>query len=76
MIKWETIKAGDELWDYHSERAGNTTMRRWCNWPVAIVEINHAENFAVVRWNGNPPKKWYRHQVVKLRRTEGKERGW
>lgn len=32
-IKFEKVKAGDELWDYHSERAGNTTMRRWGNWP-------------------------------------------
>ena len=76
MIKWETVKAGDQLWDYHSERAGNTTMRRWGNWPATIVEIRHAESFAVVRWNGNPPTKWHRRQVERLRRTKGKERGW
>jgi hypothetical protein len=27
MIKIESLKAGDVLYDVHSERAGNTTMR-------------------------------------------------
>lgn len=75
-IKFETIKAGDVLWDYRSERAGNTTMRRWGNWSVKIIEIDHAAGWARVSWNGNPSTKWYRHNLEKLRRTKGKESGW
>lgn len=75
-IKFETIKTGDVLWDNHSERAGNTTGRRWGNWKVKIIEINHAERWATVSWNGNPPKRWYRDQLQRLRRTKGKETRW
>lgn len=72
-IKFETIKAGDVLWDNHRERAGNTTMRRWGNWQVTIIEINHAEGWAKASWNGNPPQRWHRRQLERLRRTKGKE---
>lgn len=72
-IKFETIKAGDVLWDNHRERAGNTTMRQWGNWQVTIIEINHAEGWAKASWNGNPPQRWHRRQLERLRRTKGKE---
>jgi len=75
-IKFEKIKAGDVLWDYHSVRAGNTTMRRWGNWRVRIIEIDHAAGFAIVSWNGNQPQKWFRRQLEKLRREMGKESSW
>lgn len=75
-VKWATVKAGDVLWDYHSERAGNTKMRRWGNWPVRIVEIDHEAGSAVVVWNSfNRPEKWSRRRVERLRRTKGKEQG-
>lgn len=73
-VKWETVKAGDELWDYHSEQAGNTTARRWSNWHVQIISIDHEKGTALASWNGNPPKLHYKHQIVRYRRKPGKER--
>jgi hypothetical protein len=77
-IKFDKVKAGDRLWDYHSERAGNTTMRRWGNWEVLIVRIEerHGMRGAVVRWNVvNPEEWWPARRVAKLRRERGPERG-
>jgi hypothetical protein len=68
------VKAGDVLYDYHSEQAGNTTMRRWGNWTVRVIEINHAEGWALVSWNGNPVRKKYAAYFATLRRTPGKAR--
>ena len=74
MPKFETIKVGDLLWDYHSESAGNTTMRRWGNWPVEIISIDTEKRTAVVIWNGNREKTYSEYQLRRLRRTTGKER--
>jgi hypothetical protein len=74
-VKWESVKAGDVLFDYHSTRAGNTTARRWSNWEVRIVSIDHAAGKAEVRWNGNPTQTWHKDRVKRLRRSPGKVRG-
>lgn len=76
-IKFEKVKAGDRLWDYHSERAGNTTMRRWGNWEVEIVSVHPDEekpylSYAIVRWNGNREQRYSRRQVERLRAKPGK----
>lgn len=73
MIKVDRIKVGDILWDYHSYRMGNTTMRRWGNWDVRIISIadDGYGTKAVVSWNGNPPETYNRYQLRRLRRTEG-----
>jgi hypothetical protein len=75
-IKFERVKVGDTLWDYHSERAGNTTMRRWGNWPVQVVRIREDGSGAYCRWNQNPERFWSRRQVERLRRKPGPERGY
>jgi hypothetical protein len=84
-VKFDTVKPGDVLYDYHSYRAGNTTMRRWGNWPVEIVSIRMAPDSspavgsaigAMVIWNGNRPEVfWPRARVARLRRTPGKDKG-
>ncbi len=53
-VKFETVKAGDRLYDCHSERAGHTTMRRMGVWPVYVKEIDTENRRALVSWNGNP----------------------
>lgn len=76
MPKFELVKAGDVLWDYRSERAGNTTMRRMGNRRVRIVSIDHERGTARVIWNDfNPEQTYTRQQVERLRRTRGKESG-
>lgn len=66
MIRFERVKAGDELWDAHRNR---TVMREMANWRVRIIEINHAEGWALVSWNGNPPTRYSRRSVEALRRS-------
>jgi hypothetical protein len=69
-VKWETVQAGDVLYDVHSYRMGNTTMRSMGCWEVRVRSIDHAKGTAVVSWNGNPPETWRRYQIAKLRRKE------
>lgn len=63
-IKFDKVKPGMTLLDIHSERAGNTTMRRLGCWKVEIVDVD-AEG-ATVRWNSNPPRWWHRRQIERL----------
>lgn len=74
MPKWETVKAGDILWDVHREKMGSTTMSRLGSWEVAVIEIHHAEGWALTSWNGNLPRRTYRRTVEKYRRSPAKER--
>lgn len=69
-IKWETVKAGDRLYDVHSYRMGNTTMRSVGVWDVRIVQVSHDAGWARVSWNGNPEEVWRRGRVEKLRRKK------
>lgn len=73
-IKFAGVKAGDTLYAYYSERAGNTTMRRWSNWKVQVISIDHEKGTAVVSKNGNPRQTYYKHEIERLRRKPGKER--
>ncbi len=61
-IKVETLKAGDVLYDVHSEQAGNTTMRREGCWLVSVREVGITEKgtpYALLSWNGNTPRPAY-----------------
>lgn len=71
MAKFELIKAGDVLYDVHSERMGNTTMRRQGVWEVYVKEVH--DGYAIVSWNGNPPQRYNRSQIDKLRKNEPKK---
>lgn len=70
MIKFEKIKPGMVLYDVHSETMGNTTMRSVGVWPVEIVSVDEHNRCAMVRWNHNPPRKWYERQLSRLRAKE------
>lgn len=72
-MKFEKIKAGDRLYDVHSERAGNTTIRRQGVWDVRVISVNPEKRTAVVSWNGNPPQTYYERQLTKLRASEPKK---
>jgi hypothetical protein len=69
-VKWETVQAGDVLYDVHSYRMGNTTMRSMGCWEVRVRSIDHANGTAVVSWNGNRDETWCARQITKLRRKE------
>lgn len=66
MIKFGKIKAGDILYDVHSYRMGNTTLRSMGVWTVRVISVSD-NGTAMVSWNGNPAEKWYAHKLEKLR---------
>lgn len=71
-MKIDSIQAGDRLFDVRREKMGNTTMSRTAVYPVYIVSIDHTKNTAMVRWNGNPPTKYYSRALQRLVRTPPK----
>ena len=82
MIKIESLKAGDVLYDVHSERAGNTTMRQEGCWECYVRAVDSEGKWVEISWNGNParrfaavpkgykraPKEWIRSQRSGQRR--------
>lgn len=65
-IKFHKIKPGMTLLDIHSERAGNTTMRRIGLWEVRILSVNEKNESAVVSWNNNAEQVYYKRQLERL----------
>ena len=65
-IKFHKVKAGDVLYDVHSYRMGNTTLRSMGVWEVHVISVDD-NGTAMVSWNGNRPEKWYAHRIEKLR---------
>jgi len=64
-VKFEKIAAGDVLYDVHSYRMGNTTLRSVGVWDVRIKALR--EDGAIVSWNGNRDEFWPRTKLSKLR---------
>ena len=58
MIKIESLKAGDVLYDVHSERAGNTTMRREGCWECYVRAVDPSGKWIEISWNGNPARRF------------------
>ncbi len=69
MATFDKVRAGDVLYDVHSEKMGNTTMGRVGWWRVVVVSIDHENGEAMCHWNGNPAVRYGRMQIAKLRRS-------
>lgn len=78
MIRAEHVVVGAVLYDNHTYRMGNTTMRAMGEWEVKILEVIDSlvpgAPSAVVSWNGNPPQRWSWISLRKLHRTSLRER--
>ena len=82
MIKIQSLKPGDVLYDVHSERAGNTTMRREGCWECFVRAVDSNGKWVEISWNGNParrfaavpngykraPKEWILSELFSARR--------
>jgi hypothetical protein len=82
MIKIDSLKAGDVLYDVHSERAGNTTMRREGCWECYVRAVDSDGQWVEISRNGNParrfaavprgykraPKEWILSELFSARR--------
>lgn len=72
MVAFSRIRAGDELWDVHREKMGNTTMSRLGSWRVLVVSVDPETRTARCKWNGNPAKRYSEHMLKALRRSPAK----
>ena len=68
MITGE-IKAGDILYDVHSVRSGNSTMRRMAWWPVRVYAVSDDGRYAWTSWNSNPVCRTHMSTLRKHRRS-------
>lgn len=71
-MKFDKIKVGDILFDVHSYRMGNTSIRTVGVWPVRILELHPESQSATVSWNHNDdrPRRYFRRDLEKLRAKE------
>jgi hypothetical protein len=72
MPKFETVKAGDVLYDVHRQKMGNTTMSRLGCWDVKVISVDAEAGTVLASWNGNPAQTYYRRSVEKWRRSKPK----
>ena len=66
-MKFENVKPGMVLYDRHREKMGNTTMSRWGEWTVRVIEVDLTNRRALVSWNGNKPAWKTAHQIERYR---------
>ena len=71
MANIEKIQPGQILYDYHSVRAGNTTIRKEGHWFVEVIEVDLKNRKALCSWNGNPAK-WYYEKGIKALKVKKK----
>lgn len=67
-IKLKNIKPGDRLFQVRTEKLGNTNIRQQGVYAVDIISIDHVAGYAMVRWNGNPARRWNRYELERLYR--------
>lgn len=59
-MKISDLKPGQILFDVHSHRMGNTTMRTLGVWRVLVKEVDPEGRSFKASWNGNPAETKYR----------------
>ena len=69
MTAFNTIKAGDTLYECRRQKMGNTTQSRTACWDVRVIEVDAAKRFALCSWNGNTPNWWSERRLNTTRRT-------
>lgn len=66
-MKISSLTVGQEVYDVHSCRMGNTTIRTMGCWTVRIKEVDPEGRFVVASWNHNAPEKFWAGSVKKWR---------
>ena len=61
------VKVGQKLYDRHSYRQGNTTIRAEGEWQVMVVEIDLEKGRVLCSWNFNKPTWYYYSKFKKLK---------
>jgi len=66
----DKLKPGMTVYDTHSYRMGNTTMRTLGVWNIRIVSVNVANQNVIASWNGNPARIYFKRSWKKWRMKE------
>lgn len=69
MVAFSKIRIGDQLYDCHKTRMGNTRMSKIGTWTVKVIAIYPEKQTALVSWNGNRPEVWGLSRLQRLRRS-------
>lgn len=65
-VRFEKIQPGMVLYDRHTHRMGNTTMKTIVEWEVRVISVDAEQRSAMVSWNGNSPRRYYEFQLRRL----------
>lgn len=58
-MKIDKLKPGMTVYDVHSHKMGNTTIRTVGVCPVKIVKVGIEKSLVLARWNVVNPPEWY-----------------
>lgn len=73
-IKFDSINAGDVLYDCHRQKMGNTNMSQLGTWQVRVIEVDAEKRRALCSWNTNPATWWSEKRLSRLRRKRPEPR--
>lgn len=68
-MKIEKLTPGMTVYDAHTYKMGNTTMRTMGVWNVTIKEVDLQKRLVRASWNGNPAL-WYNERTASKWRKE------
>ena len=69
-MKFEKLRPGMTVYDVHTYRVGNTSMRAVGVWEVRIVSVDAESRRFVASWNGNAAKVFFARDATKWREKE------
>lgn len=69
-MKIENLEPGMIVYDVHSTKMGNTSLKSMGVWNVKIVSIDLERQSVECSWNGNPPRSVYRKTWSKWRKEK------
>ena len=64
-MKIEKIKPDMTVYDCHSQKMGNTTVRSLGIWTVKIVSVDVEKRVVRARWNGNEERSYFQSSYSK-----------
>jgi hypothetical protein len=69
-MKLEKLKPGMTVYDVHSYKMGNTSLRTVGVWNVCIIEVDLDRRSVLASWNGNEPKRYPENMASKWRASK------
>jgi len=67
LVKFEKLKPGMTVYDVHSHKMGNTSIKTVGIWNVSIIEVDLSRRTVLASWNGNTPRTYSEQSARKWR---------